>query len=212
MGVAALGSGIEDVPVLKSELLERLRANKEKHEKEWAEAFSGYQKEWVKEALKTKAKAEKAHAKAMRNLQKAIDAAQRETEKESSRAKLPTSIPGVDCSKLPKAPRCFSADYEEAIDLFGMFQPSTDKDQPAGVIVLSVQDFMHYCRDKWSWRAEHRASVQNYLSSGPTGPVGSAGVAGPVGPDANSSLSVYDLDIEWSITDSDGGHSKDEAF
>jgi hypothetical protein len=198
VGFAASGSGIDVIPVQKEELLNRLKENREKHQEEWTESFKGYQKEWIKQAKKVKADAEKAHAKAMKRMQKAIDAAQRAVEK-GGLAKFPEKVPGVGASRnLPEAPRCYTKDYDVALDLFGMFVPM-EKDRP-GVIDLSPSDFAHYCRDDWGWKGEHAASVANYGANlvacsmtGPTGPVGATGVTGPVGP--------YDLAVDWDDED-----------
>ncbi len=177
-------TGIDVVPVLKTALLKVLEENKIKHESEFQDAFVGYQQTWLEEAKKAKAKAEKRHAKAMRNLDKAVATAEAAVKKEQ-RAKFPSTVPGVDAS-FSKPPVCHTPDYETAMRMITMFQPNV-KDQP-GVIELSVSDFMSYCEDNWDWKQKHRDTISNY-SNGPSGPQGAAGNVGPGG--------VHALLVNW---------------
>lgn len=189
MGIAASTTGINKIPVDKNELIKRLKENKEKHEREFRDSFKGYQKKWIKDALKAKRDAEKEHEKAMSRLSKAVEKAQQAVEADDDKklTRFPTDINGVE-DRFDAPPRCYTSDYELALDLFGMFQPM-DKERP-GVIDLSPSDFAHYCRDDWSWKQEHRASVANYGLTGPSGPVGPSGPSGFV----FTSLEVLDQD------------------
>ena len=199
MGVAASTTGIRKIPVTKTDLLRRLEENKRSHEAEFRHAFAGYQKDWIKRAIKAKKEAEREHERNMRRVQKAIDAAQRaaESDKGQKLTKFPTFVEGLESAFAP-APVCRTADYEMAIDLFTMFQPM-DKDR-VGVIDLSPTDFAHYCRDNWDWKNEHQLSVANYTSAQGAGGV-TSGASGAVG-------AFFVQDLNWAGRDDD----EDEAF
>ena len=129
------GWSMREVTVQKSELLQKVRANREKHIREYAEACAGYKSEAI-------AKVEDS----MSRLKDMINAL-----REGEVIALATVAFNL------KVPQDHSKDYDQAITMLEM---SVDDK-----ITLKSDEFACYVMDDWDWRQEWEVTKSTYANN-----------------------------------------------
>lgn len=141
------------VEVNRTKLIETLKANKEKHVKDYEEAKAGY-----KSALLTK-------------LDSAVEDARKSIEKQYTKRKEEISaitdedienqqdyvqlLPAVTVQM--KVPRSYAKEYDAAIDIATWDVRET--------LELSNAEFTCFVRDEWDWKEEFTATSKIYAPS-----------------------------------------------
>jgi uncharacterized protein YecA (UPF0149 family) len=129
---------LDNVKVNRTELLDKLRANREKHETDYTEAVTGYRAERTEELHKLLTK-----------LQDSWNLSMTDPTSEEVQLSFHVSL---------NAPRQYLEDYDESIMMMEM---STDD-----IIELTKQDFATLVMDRWKWKLDFTTSNVRYASKG----------------------------------------------
>jgi len=123
--------------VLKDELVEKLKANRTQHAKDYQAAIKGWRKQYAKALLK--------HADQCRAL----------ADKATSEG--PLADLRYDYADLPSRPTDHTVEYDRIIARMEMSQ---DKEQ-----FITHSDFGKFVLDEWRWKEEFSNAVSNYTQS-----------------------------------------------
>lgn len=175
-------ASMNEVVMLKSELIEHLVKNKAKHDVILATAIAGY---WDTAASQLETKRKVLHEQVeiyKADVNREID---RVVAKVASKETLPAGLAvrqiSIDVSLGLVYPQDHSQDYERAIR---MMESSVFEQ-----VRLSVEEYDAYVLNNWEWKANFLATNTFYVDTmrkkqgvcGPTGPAGSVGRAGSYG-------------------------------
>lgn len=137
------------VNVQRTQLLDKLRTNKEKHLAEYAEALAGY-KELATEKLK------KAYENAKGSLEKNLERGLKkisEFDPENDRYSDYLTLIDSEVVELP-VPKNYSEEYDAAIDM--VFWDTRE------VLELTHAEFTCFVRDRWDWTSDFIGTTSIY--------------------------------------------------
>lgn len=129
---------MKEVRVKKSELLDILRTNGQKHVQEYQEAIEGWRVETLKELSKLSRKVKKL------DLENAVDLTEND-------------FPNLWVSAAQDRPTCHAKDYDRAIAMLDM---STEDE-----VVISAREFDQFVNDEWDWKEAFTVSNAKYGGS-----------------------------------------------
>jgi len=128
--------------ILRLDLLEKIKTNREKHKTEFEKALLGWRKEAVKELNR--------HAKQIADV---IDRMETDITNNKPVKKLTTT---KLYPKVPERPEDHTKDYDVIISRLEM---SIDAE-----IFITHADFNKFVLDEWAWKGQHTAMLSNYAS------------------------------------------------
>lgn len=126
-------------PVLKTQLLQTLRKNREAHVKNYEAALVEYRKAVIEELTNQINRRAVEKARATDGLEFSMDTARKD-------------------DGFPAEPKSFADHYDQAIGLLEM----TTLDS----IDINAPDYRKYVLDEWEWRNEFETSTMSYNNAG----------------------------------------------